>query len=285
MYNARFVSDRGKEFAFGLKSGTVFDIDPLSGVSVTIGTEQGYGQIGDTATGKTIGGVTRRISGVIVGKHKPQIKRDMLSAFAPTASGKLYFNDLYYCECQVKNIPEFITEGVKEIFEIQVYCPYPYWLSSDETVYSMNTYIPAFTFPVNYATPHNFGVKNPSQFVNCVNQGEEPSPITVEFYTMTETKNYRLTNVHTLEYMAVDDTLHQGDIVEVSRKNGTLTVKKTQGDGITVDIFEALREESALFDAQPGDNVFVLDAESGEEGLMAIVRMNTAKVGVYDGIE
>lgn len=285
MYNARFVNDRGREFVFGLSAGTVFDIEPLTGATATLGTSQGYSQTGDTVTGKSIGGITRNISGVIVGANKAQIKQQMLSAFAPTASGRLYFNDLYYAECEVKKIPEFQKSGVKEVFDIQVYCAYPYWFAAEETVYSMNTFDPAFTFPVNYAQPHRFGVKSLSQFVNVINYGEEPSPMTMEFFTTTETTNYRLTNVNTLEYIAITDTLHIGDKVTVSRKNGTLTVSKVQADGTVADIFEALDEASTLFDAQPGDNVFVLAAESGIEGLMAMVRLATAKVGVYDGIE
>ena len=41
MYNARYKSDSGKEFLFSFENGVIFDIDPLSGVTLNLATAQG----------------------------------------------------------------------------------------------------------------------------------------------------------------------------------------------------------------------------------------------------
>lgn len=284
MYNARFLSDSGKEFRLGYAYGTIFDIDPLSGVTVTLGTEQGYEQVGESVTGKRVAGVTRKISGYIIAADRARVQREMLSAFSPTASGRLYFNDLYYAECEIKKIPEFEIKKNRMKFAVQVYCAYPYWFSATPSVYAMNTYNPAFSFPVNYEDEHVFGVKNPSQFINCFNKGEEPVPLSVMFTTETESRDYRLTHVHTLEHLWIHDTLHIGDKVIVERRGGVLKVEKTAADGQVTDLFSALDEDSTLFDAAAGDNVLVADAQEGADGLIVYVTVADAKVGVYDGI-
>lgn len=284
MYTAVFRSDRGRSFSFGYASGALFDIDPLCGVSVSLSSEQSYAEPGEILTGSAIPGVTRRIAGTLFGPHVARLKRDMAAAFAPTATGKLYFNDKYYCECVVRKPPEFTRRDNRERFSLQVFCAYPYWLSVSPSVYAMGTYEPAFSFPVLY-DEHAFGVRSANQFVNCKNTGEEPVAFDMRFSTRVQTTGYRLTNVHTLAYVAVNDTLEVGQTVRLYRQNGALAVEKTREDGTVENLFASLDEGSTLFFAQPGDNVLLASAEDGADSLVCYVTVPAARAGVYDGIE
>lgn len=262
----------------------LFDIDPLSGVSASISSEQNYAEPGEIVTGSAIPGVSRIISGVLFGRDIPRLKREMAAAFAPTATGKLYFDDKYYCECVVRRPPEFIRRGKRERFDLTVFCPYPYWISVSRQTYAMGVYTPAFSFPVCY-DEHAFGVRSDNQFVNCKNWGEEPVAFDVAFSTRIASSGYRLTNVHTLDYLAIDDTLLAGQTTHVYRQNGALRVEKTLEDGSVVNLFPQLDEGSTLFFAQPGDNVLLASAQDGDLSLVCYVTVPTAKAGVYDGIE
>ena len=284
MYKARFVSDSGPQFLFAFENGVIFDIDPLSGVNVNLATAQGYGHAGDVVMSRTIGSVTRKISGVFI-KENEKKKRDMQAAFAPFSTGRLYFNDLYYCECNVKQTPQFFKKDTREMFSIQVLCAYPFWKSAEDVHYGLGTYEPAFEFPVNYAEPHMFGIKNPNQFIDVYNDGEETATMTIEFSTLTVTENYGILNIDTGEYIRITDTLNIGDKMRVFWKNNVLKLQKTASDGSVSDAFTSLDEESTLFTVAPGHNVFLMQAESGLNDLVAFVSFPGTKAGVYDGIK
>ena len=284
MYNAKYVSDAGQEFVFSFENGVIFDIDPLSGVAINLATAQGYHNAGEVVMGKTTGGVTRQISGVFV-RDKEKKKREMQKAFAPFSSGKLYFNNLYYCECDVKKTPEFHVKKDREMFTVQVLCAYPYWMAVKDVTYELGAYEPMFSFPVNYAEPHMFGIKNPSQFVDVYNDGEESSMFTAEFSSTTSTSNYGFLNIYTDAYIKFADTLNIGERLRVFWKNNVLKLERVDSNGIVSDAFKLLDEESTLFSVAPGNNVFMLQAESGLESMIANVSFKKTKAGVYDGIE
>jgi hypothetical protein len=73
--------------------------------------------------------------------------------------------------------------------------------------------------------------------------------------------------------------------MRVSWKNNTLQLERTGADGVVVDAFSMLDDESTLFSVAPGNNVFMMQAESGLDDLAAIVTFPVTKAGVYDGIE
>lgn len=278
MYNARFLSDNGRQLRFGYEYGNIFDIDPLSGVSADISTSQGFQQNGETVENVSTGGIERQITGKLL-KNLAAQKKDMMRACAPGTYGTLYFNERYTCRCVVKQSPQFGEGQTKETFVLTLFCPNSYWLSVDGKGYILGGYTPAFRFPVNYATPHRFGVKNPTAFINCVNDGAVEVDFTARFTAEVPVKNYGIINAVTLEYLTINDTLNVGDETVVYRKNGRLLVEKN-GE----DIFSKLDEDSNLFTVSPGDNPLKAAATSGEENLIVSVSFNDPFAGVYDGM-
>ena len=278
MYNARFLSDTGRQFRLGYEYGNIFDIDPLSGVSADISTSQGFQQNGETVESVSTGGVERQITGKLLRNLAAQ-KTDMFRAFAPGAFGALYFNERYTCRCVVKQSPQFGEGKSKETFVLTLFCPNSYWQSVDGKDYILGGYSPSFRFPVNYGTPHRFGVKNPTAFINCVNDGAVAVDFTAEFTASAPVTNYGIVNAVTLEEMKINDTLTTDDKTVVYRKNGKLYVEKNGKD-----IFSALDEDSTLFLVNPGDNPFKATADSGVESLIVSVSFNDPYVGVYDGM-
>ena len=65
MYSAKFESDNGLTFVFGANGGNVFDMDLGSGVSVDIGTSQGFSQIGETVETLAVNGRAISVKGVL----------------------------------------------------------------------------------------------------------------------------------------------------------------------------------------------------------------------------
>lgn len=283
MYEARFLNTlTGRSFRFGYPYGTVFDISPLGGVTIDISTSQGFQQIGETVENRSVGGTPRQIKGVILGDAN-QAKHDMQQVFSPMATGKLFFNEKYYCDCVVKTTPSFGVKTKNAPFVIELYCGVSYWYDVNEHAYIVGGYTPAFRFPVNYATPHRFGVRNPSAFVNCYNGGVCNLPYTATFTALADVENYGIVNAVTLQELKINDTLHTGERTVVRRENGRLLVEKTV-DGVTTDIFSALDEDSDLMVMAQGDNPIKATADSGAENLVVSVAFSDAFAGVYDGM-
>ena len=247
-------------------------------MGVNVSTSQGFNQTGETVEGVSVGSITRQISGKIIGVLS-DVKQRMMSTIPPGDNGRLYFNDRYYCDCVVKASPAF-GEGQKaREFLLELLFPFPYWLGVGGKAFILGGYTPAFRFPVNYGTPHRFGVKNPTAFINCVNDGAVAVDFTAEFTASAPVTNYGIINAVTLEEMKINDTLATDDKTVVYRKNGKLYVEKN-GE----DIFSALDEDSTLFLVNPGDNPFKATADSGAENLTVAVSFSDTFPGVYDGM-
>lgn len=283
VYNARFLNTQtGRSFQFGYNHGTLFDIDPLDGIEIDISTSQGFQQTGVTVENRSVGGVERQIKGVILG-NAANAKNSMMNVFSPMATGKLFFNEKYYCDAVVKTAPAIGVKNTSPSFVITLFCAYPYWLNVIENGYVLGGYTKAFRFPINYATTHRFGTKNPSAFVDCHNNGVVDLPYTATFTALATVKNYGILNAKTFEETKINDTLSIGEKTVIRRENGRLVVKKTV-NGKTTDIFSKLDEESDLFVMRPGENQLKATAESGQENLLVSISFSDAFAGVYDGM-
>ena len=281
MYEAKFVNDNGDQFLFSLSSGIAFDIDPLSGIDVSVASSQGFNQVGETVTGMSVGGIRRRITGVVTDKRNDvQIAKRIRRALGALGRGTLHVGGLF-CEAIVQKTPEFtrLKNGVLT-FSAQVFCPLPYWQSEEETVKTLGGYTPAYRLPINFSTPHRFGVKSSGAFVNCSNPGEVDAPFSVRFLSTSQSTDYAIININTLAELRIHDTLMAGDTVTVGRQDGRLYVVKTNEDGTKTDLFYALYEGSTLFSLAPGDNVLKATAQSGEASLIAYVTYSGAYTGV-----
>ena len=275
MYTAKIETDAGKIIRFGYEYGNLFDISPLSGVDVTMGTSQGFQQVGETVEIQSVQGISRTISGVFIDAEPEMAARAMMRALPIFTTGRLIFNDKYFCRFHVQKTP-FIyrSKSGKCSFSMMLYCETPYWLNLKSDQYVIGGYTAAFGFPVMYDS-HIFGVRDESAFTNCINDGVIDIPFEVWFTTDTETSNFGFINVYTLEHLTLNTTITQGDGIALSHEKGRLYIRKGKED-----VFAVLDESSDLFMLHPGDNVLRMTAESGLSGLKAAISYNSAEIGV-----
>lgn len=274
MYNARIETTAGAVIRLGYKHGIIFDISPLSGVDVTLATSQGFQQIGETVENQSVKGVSRTIRGTFLGPEPQKQARALLRALPMFASGRLVYDDRYFCNVYVQKTPYVTKVGDKYTFSMMLYCDTPYWLDMQASSYVLGGYTAAFSFPVAYDV-HIFGTKNDSAFTNCINTGAVDVPMTVRFVSSAETEGFGLININTLEELKLNMTLHVGETVTVSREGGRLQVMRGEED-----VFSALDENSDLYWIHPGDNVLRMTADSGLESLQASLSYNAAEIGV-----
>ena len=276
MYRAKITTDAGKSFFFSYENGVLFDISPLSGSTVNVGTSQGFGQIGETVKALTVGGIKRNITGKILNE---KTAREMLSALPALSRGKLWFNDAYYCDMVISRTPEIsLKKSGERVFSMQVYCDTPFWRHKDITTYIVNGYTAAFSFPVVYDV-HAFGIKATGAFTNCINRGDVAAPIDCAFSALSDVTGYGIINASTGEILKFDDVLRAGETVSVKRHNGMVTAEKTTADGV-VNVLSLMTDDSELLSLTVGDNVFKAIADENDKHLTVAVNVRPAYMGV-----
>lgn len=277
MYNAKIITDAGKEFRFGFEDGCLFDISPLSGSDVSISTSQGFQQIGETVEGQNVGSVRRTITGTLLNKAA---EAKMLSVLPVFTTGRLYVNESRFCNITVNKTPEIRTsKWGKKTFSMQVFCDNPFWNSANDSSYIVSNFKKSFSFPVVYDA-HKFAVRAESAFVNCFNGGDVSVPISCEFTAEAEVTNYGVINARTLQELQFEDVLQVGEKVKLYYEKGNIKAIKEDEDGNTVGILGKLSDASTLFNVTPGDNILKIFAENNEQFLKANIVFRPAFMGV-----
>lgn len=279
-YKLTFQSATGRTVYINAGTGLDGNLEPISGVDVTVSTSQGVNQIGESITGQTVGGVVRTITGEC---RTAAAAKELLQALPPLSSGKLILNDAYFCEYVIKRSPYVVrTPGSRNqrTFSAMVYCRLPYWQSMTATSVLLGGYTPGFSFPVNYSTPHHFGVRNRSAFVDVRNHGDFRAPFTAVFEAGLPVKNPVLLNCVTGAKLRLITDLAEGQQLKVFRENNQLQVRRITA-GVVEDAFACLDDDSDLLYLDSGRNLLKSDADSGADDLQCSVTFRAAYMGVY----
>lgn len=279
MYNAKLITDNGDIVSLGYEYGVLFDITPLSGVAVDINSSQGFQQIGTTVESMSVGGISRTIKGVFLNKSLAEAQSilDLLPVFT---KGKLYFEDIYYCDFAVSKTPTFVQKHNKTSFTMMLYCQTPFWYSAEEHKYEMGVWRKLFSLPTTYDT-HIYADKDANAFVDCYVNGNTKVAPTIRFSADSSVVNYGLMNAETQEFIKFNDTLLNGDVVDVYRENNKLYATRTRA-GVTTDIFYALDEDSSLYWLNPRNNILRAIADSNVQNMQCVVSFRDAYMGVLD---
>lgn len=281
MYSAIFEADNGQKYVFGKDGETVFDMDLGSGVSVDIGTSQGFSQVGETVESMTVGGRTITVHGTVFGNVKSR-KKMMRKVFAPFVWGKLTFEGKHYIRVCVKDSPSFSPIRDDGRFTMLLYAPFPFFYSVDDAHYNIGEIMPMFSFPVNYATPHKFGERGTEKYTNVYNNGDIAVPFNVYMETLGTSANPLIVNLDTHEYLKLNGTLTAGDAANIYRDSNNILRAELSTDGELVDILSWVDDGSTLFQLNPGDNIIAFDDDGGGSSLTVKFSFSTAVVAVYE---
>ena len=281
MYNVIFESDNGQKYVFGADGETVFDMDLGNGVSVDVGTSQGFSQVGETVESMTVGGRTITVRGTVFGNVQSR-KKIMRKVFAPFVWGKLIFEGKHYIRVCVKDTPTFSPVKDDGRFTMLLYAPFPFFYSVDDAHYNIGEITPMFSFPVNYATPHKFGERGTEKYTNVYNNGDIAVPFNVYMETFGTSANPMIVNLDTQEYLKLNGTLNTGDVANIYRDSNNILRAELSTGGESVDILSWVDDGSTLFQLNPGDNIIAFDDDGGGSSLTVKFTFSPAVVAVYE---
>lgn len=268
----QLVTDAGATLHLGWDYGIPYNIDPLNGVDVNLQLSQGVNQVGQTVEGQTVAGVYREIIADFWGANGNADAERFLQTLTHQTSGVLYFGDKWFARFVVSKTPYTVQIHGFPRLDMMLFCPKPFWYGLDASSYTLGGYSAAFSFPVNYAQPHQFGVRNSIAMVNVRNTGALPVPFTATLRaTDTQVVNPRITNLLTGQSIGFLTTLTPGQTLEIYRTTtDQLAVKRIEGQ-TEENVFALLDEDSDLVELAPGDNLLKMDADTGADALQATV--------------
>lgn len=282
MYNAKYVSNTGETYDFGVAGSTVFDMDIGNGISVDIATSQGFAQMGESVEGQTVKRKPINVKGVIY-KDISNRRKMLRDVFSPFTKGRLSFDNGYYIDVYVKDTPTFSPVKNDGRFTMLLYAPFPFFSKLDSGKVEFGEIVPSFSFPVNYAEPHIFGTKEKNEPKNIVNDGNVPVSFNITFGTTGKVSNITVRDLDTDDFLRIEGNLLSGQKIALNRSTeGVLSAVLIDGNE-TTDIIHWIDESSTLEKLKKGVNRFeITDEFSNGEMLIADFTYNTAVTSIYE---
>lgn len=279
----QLTTDAGATIMLGWDYGLPYYIEGLSGVAVEMRTSQGANQQGVTLDGQSVGGVSRAVYGDIwlpEGAQADAAARRLLQTLPALTTGTMYFVDKYFARFAVEQTPAITNINGMLHWELTLFSPEPYWYAVDSKTWQLGGYAPAFSFPVNYAQPHQFGISQESYFVVANNPGAVAVPFSLRFGCTATVENPGIILATSGAYLRVLTTMEPGDVIEIYQSTAGIPAATLTRDGVQTNIFYLVDEQSTLFSLAAGDNVLRPLADTGLDGLQVGVSIYPAHMGV-----
>ena len=281
VYNAKFISNDGGIFVFGADGSNVFDIDGLSGMTMTLTKSQTYSRVGENVSSKATGGRTLTINGSIY-NNISAVKGAMLRTFGAFTAGKLIFNDKYYIPAIVKDTPTVSPKRNDGAFMLRLFAPDPYFRDMKTQYVEFSSTTANFTFPFTLSEKtFVLGSVSPTMTANAYNDGDAPTAYTLAITALQTITNPRLSCGN--KYIAFAMTLAENDELIVWRADdGSFHADwhQTGGDKV-IDAVQYLDDGSTLFELGVGDNNLVASNQGGVT-MGVVVSFNSPFSGVYE---
>ena len=281
MYSVVFENDNGSKYYFGINGTTVFDMDLGSGVSVNVGTSQGFSQIGETMQSRKVSGRPITVKGAVYGNVQER-KKSMRNVISPFSCGRLVFENKYYIRVCVKSAPSFSSVKNDGRFTMQFFAPYPFFKSIEEKNVEIGSIRPLFSFPVNYSIPHKFGEKGSARYKNVYNDSDVSAPFSLHLSSSGTSTNPVIANLQTFKTLKLNGTLNAGDFVDIYRNEDNVLQAIMTYDGVQSDVIHWIDESSDLFELEIGDNLISATDDEGGASLIAKISYNPVVVAVYE---
>lgn len=152
----------------------------------------------------------------------------------------------------------------KQIVTISILCPFPYFKSAQQVINELSSITKMFHFPFASTAEKEivFGVIDTLTSVTILNQGSVQTGLTFELYAKNTITNPKIFNYQTGEFLAINTTMHEGDLITVTTGQGNKTITLLR-DGAETNIFNLLDKNSTWLQLDIGGGVFVYEVAEG----------------------
>jgi Phage tail protein len=274
----RIIYTNARGQSVELKSSAPFllqSIDGLGDVDADIQTQKAPFQDGSTYIDSVLQERPISLEVVILADKSTLLeKRQYLaSVFNPKlGKGVLRYENgetIREIEAVPEGVPVFPSgrENRGPIFQkaiVNLLCPNPYWKSTEIT--EEPTFEPLFAFP--FEGVFEMGMQRDQRII--VNDGDAPAPLYIEFHGPAI--NPIITNKTTGEFIKVNQTLQEGEVMRIDTTPGNKSVYFVQPDGTERNVFNWIDLNSSFFQLVVGENEIEYSADSDIQGAIVIIR-------------
>lgn len=257
----------GKGFPYFLEE--ITGIHEMSGSVATVKSAFG---IGSKYMGTSVDDRAITITGHFKSRLQARVpQRDTLyKAFSLDKKGTLFYyedNKSFKIDYYVKKVQTSNSFGY-DSFQIELYCPSPYFTDLEETVVSLANWKKLFSFPLEIIDGQGvlFGEKEQNTLATILNNSNIEIGMRIIFNAEDTVVNPKITNVITNEELSLDVTLERGEQIEVSTYINDKNIYLIK-DGVKTRKNNLLKFGSTFLQIHQGTNTFKFDTDSGSEDL------------------
>lgn len=155
----------------------------------------------------------------------------------------------------------------KQVAQISILCPQPYFKSMESLVSEFSTIESAFEFPVSIEEGGiEFSTILSEPRKTILNTGDVESGVIIELYAAGRVVNPVIYDALKRTHMTLNILLFKDDKVIINTNSGEKAVTLIR-DGVSVNILGNMLPNSTWFLLESGDNVFTYDCEEGINNL------------------
>lgn len=202
-----------------------------------------------------------------------------------------YFRNKEWCKIYFKNESrDVFIEGYvqtleapqftqKQVAQIAILCPNPYFKDIETIVQSISKVIKQFTFPfsININEPIAFSSLEIEKVTNVINDSESETGLIINVTFMGTVNKLEIRNIDTGENFIIDYEFIKNDKLVINCNRGSKSVILTR-DAIEYNLIPNVQSESTFFQLGIGDNNFSFLADEGENDFLVDIHFNYYKV-------
>ena len=285
MRRLTYENARGEEVEFYLSPLLIEGLEGIGEVGADIQSQTAPFQDGDTFIDAQLEPRFIDLSGKILERNKVKIRehrQQIINVCNPKKGlGKLRLEldgstqFIYAIPETVPTFPERSMD-VWQDFEINWFCPNPYWRSPNETTKPLVAYTGGFTLP--FTLPFTLGTLGSK--TKIYNDGDVPTPVRIEI--QGPTTNPQLFNRTTGTHLRINRTINADEVMYINTEQGRQSIEVEGRDG-TSSAFGFIDHDSTPlsdFLLELGENEIEHVADAGNRHAEVIIRWNSLYAGV-----
>lgn len=194
---------------------------------------------------------------------------------------KIYYKDEYrdvYIEgyVQILEAPKFVQ---KQVAQISILCPNPYFKDMETIVQSISKIVKKFTFPfsINENEPIPFSELELEKVTNIINDSESETGLIINAKFMGTVDKLEIRNVDNGESFVINYRFAKNDKLVINCNRGNKSVVLTR-EAIEYNLIPYVQSGSVFFQLRIGDNDFSFLADEGINDMLVDINFRYYKV-------
>ena len=177
---------------------------------------------------------------------------------------------------QAFEVPRFVK---KEVAQISIICPNPYFKDVETIIKSISKIIKRFTFPfsINIDKPIPFSSFELEKVTNVINDSESATGLIIDVRFLGTVNKLEIRNVDTGENFILDYEFQKNDKLVINCNRGSKSVILTR-DAVEYNLIPRIKSGSTFFQLEIGDNNFSFLADDGNDDILVDIHFNYYKV-------